>query len=69
MNGKQKDAIDVLRAELLSRGKIAEKLPNKVESDGFAFMEVDGVTVIVGKDGGYHVPAIRTYRELSLGGV
>ena|SRR5271166_2711589 len=67
MNGAQKKAVEELRAELGSRRKTTEGLPIKGEGDGFVFTEVDGVTVTVGEDGGYHVPAVRTYRQSSLG--
>jgi hypothetical protein len=53
--------------ELLEKGLAAEKgakvaLPIRHEgSDGLIFTEVDGVTVIIGVQGGYKIPAVRSY--------
>ena len=64
MNSAQKKAIEKLRTELLSRRKTAESPP--IESDGFVFTEVEGVTVLIGDRGGYRIPAVRTYRQSPL---
>lgn len=66
MTKKQRQKLDQLADELRRpRGT----LPIKGESNGHVFTEVDGVTVIITKksynpEGGYKVPALRSYPEL-----
>jgi hypothetical protein len=59
---RQKRAIGILQEELGKRRGIAKPLLEKGKSEeGYLFTEVEGVTVIVGRMGGYQLPAVRSY--------
>lgn len=62
MNDMQRIAISRVQDALMSQRNVQVVLPIQFEnSDGLVFTEVDGVTVIIGIQGGYKIPAIRTY--------
>lgn len=63
MNPRQQAARDVLQNELRKQRNITEPLPDLgVSDEGYAFTEVDRVTVCIGPRGGYILPAVRSYR-------
>jgi hypothetical protein len=67
MTDKQVRAFGVLQRELRSRRGIRRPLPDCGESDeGFLFTEVEGVTVIIGRGGGYQLPTVHTYHKKAL---
>jgi len=67
MNERQKDAIKKLQGRLRSDRNVTATLPDRGEADGgYAFTEVEGVTVVIGPRGGYIVPAVRTYHMDAL---
>jgi len=61
MNSSQEHAKATLQAQLRKRRNITKLLPDRGESRGYFFTEVEGVTVIIGPRGGYILPAVRTY--------
>jgi hypothetical protein len=62
MNDSQEAAIRRLQEALMSQRNVKIASPLQFEnSDGLVFTEVEGVTVIIGLQGGYKIPAIRTY--------
>lgn len=67
MTAHQQEKLTQLENELgLSHGT----LPIRGESDGYVFTEVDGVTVLIttkssNPRGGYKLPSVRTYSEVS----
>jgi len=60
MNDTQERAFRELQSERRRRGARAE-IVERGERDGYAFIEVDGVTVLIGPKGGFLVPAVRSY--------
>jgi hypothetical protein len=61
MNSGQEHAKARLQEQLRKRRKCHEPLPDRGESRGYFFTEVEQVTVIIGPDGGYILPSVRTY--------
>ena len=64
MNYKQTQAIALLQDELQRHPELHNiRRPFKItgESGDNVFTEFDGITVTIGKNGGYHIPAVRRY--------
>ena len=62
MNNAQRVAIGRVQDALMSQRNVRVVLRIQSENtDGLVFTEVDGVTVIIGVQGGYKIPAIRSY--------
>ena len=62
MNNRQEAAIRRLQEALVSQRNVTVTVPVQFENgDGLVFTEVDGVTLIIGVQGGYKIPAIRSY--------
>lgn len=67
MNPKQQAAMSALQIALLRQRNITALLPNLgTSAQGYVFTEVQGVTVCIGPDGGYILPAVRSYPPNSL---
>jgi hypothetical protein len=66
IDGNMLKALNVLQERLIADRNISVKLPNMGENDGYLFTEVQGVTVLIGRNGGYKVPALRRYDNPSL---
>lgn len=65
MTDKQREAIRLLQDKLRQERNIKTMLPVSEHND-CVFTEVEGVTVTIGRDGGFEIPAVRTYREHPL---
>ncbi len=64
MNPRQQAAMAALQNELLNQRNISTPLPNLgTSTQGYVFTEVQGVTVCIGPDGGYILPAVRSYQN------
>jgi hypothetical protein len=64
MNPKQQAAKAVLQNELRKQRNITKPLPNMgVSKEGYAFTEVERVTVVFGPRGGTIVPSARSYGD------
>jgi hypothetical protein len=64
MNPKQQTAITNLQNELLNQRGVNTPLPDLgASNEGYEFTEVQGVTVCIGPDGGYILPAVRSYKN------
>jgi hypothetical protein len=61
VNEVQKHALGKLQGRLEQCGK-NQQLP-VTEAEGCVFTRVDGVTVLIGPNGGYKIPAVRSYPE------
>jgi hypothetical protein len=67
MNPRQQAAMTALQNALLNQLNITTPLPNLgTNVQGYVFTEVQGVTVCIGPDGGYILPAVRSYPPNSL---
>jgi hypothetical protein len=60
MTPKQETIIALLQDKLRRERNIRQTLPEK-ENNGIVFVEVQGVTVAIGKNGGIDIPSVRTY--------
>jgi hypothetical protein len=64
MNPRQQAAMTALQNALLNQRNINTPLPNiGTSTQGYVFTEVQGVTVCIGPDGGYILPAVRSYQN------
>jgi hypothetical protein len=61
MNPRQQAAMTALQIELMNQRNINTPLPDRGMSRQCAFTEVQGVTVCIGPDGGYILPAVRSW--------
>ena len=59
--------MSALQIALLSQRNITTPLPNLgTSAQGYVFTEVQSITVCIGPDGGYILPAVRSYPPNSL---
>lgn len=69
MKTRQQTAFENLQRELHTKRGITAPLQVTGEPDDYVFTAVNGVTVIIGPNGGYIVPAVRSYLKSSDGAV
>ena len=62
MSEKELNARQRERAEELQRG-LNSRITFRAANEDCAFYVVEGVTVIIGTEGGYGIPSVRTYEE------